>query len=260
MNSQIYKYKNANISYRYIDTNKATTLVCLHGFLEYKEIFNFLEDKCILETYNLLFIDLLGHGKTDNIGYVHTMENQADMIFELINYLSIKDSILIGHSMGGYVGLSFLNKYDRHLKKLILLNSSSKKDSEERISNRQRAIDLIKKNKHVFIQMAVSNLFKENIKRKKKDEILNFRDNALKISTQGCIASIYGMIERKDHTGLLVSSNKIIYINGVEDVIILNEDVTKETLNTPSISYFINGGHMLWLENPEDIKKLLLKL
>jgi pimeloyl-ACP methyl ester carboxylesterase len=51
----------------------------------------------------VITIDLLGHGETECLGYVHTMEDNADAVHSVLLELGIRKSILVGHSMGGYV-------------------------------------------------------------------------------------------------------------------------------------------------------------
>jgi pimeloyl-ACP methyl ester carboxylesterase len=51
----------------------------------------------------IITIDLLGHGETECLGYVHTMEDNADAVHSVLLELGIRKSILVGHSMGAYV-------------------------------------------------------------------------------------------------------------------------------------------------------------
>jgi pimeloyl-ACP methyl ester carboxylesterase len=59
----------------------------------------------------VITIDLLGHGETECLGYVHTMEDNADAVHSVLLELGIRKSILVGHSMGGYVALAFAELY-----------------------------------------------------------------------------------------------------------------------------------------------------
>jgi pimeloyl-ACP methyl ester carboxylesterase len=88
----------------------------------------------------VITIDLLGHGETECLGYVHTMEDNADAVHSVLLELGIRKSILVGHSMGGYVALAFAELYPEYVKGLALLNSTASADSEERKLNRDRAI------------------------------------------------------------------------------------------------------------------------
>jgi pimeloyl-ACP methyl ester carboxylesterase len=260
MNSKYHVYKNAQINYEFTQTNSSKTLICLHGFLEFKEIFDFITYIDLGDSYNILKIDLLGQGKSDSIGYIHSMEDQADMIFDICTALGINNLTILGHSMGGYVALAFLELYPEFVNQIILLNSSAKEDSSLRKQNRLRGIELVKKNTTIFIQMAVTNLFTDLDKIRLANEIRNFKSKAVLQTTQGVIANMYGMKDRKDRCYLLFNSTPIHYIYGSEDNLIPPNDILEETKNSNVILHSIDGGHMLWLEQPLKIKDLLKKI
>ncbi|HMK06883.1 MAG TPA: alpha/beta fold hydrolase, partial [Flavobacterium sp.] len=67
-------YKNTKVSYT--DIGKGTALVLLHGFLENKKMWHDLIPP-LSKKYRIITIDLLGHGQTESLGYVHTMEDNA---------------------------------------------------------------------------------------------------------------------------------------------------------------------------------------
>ena len=156
---ETFTYKNTQISYT--ESGKGSALVFLHGFLENKNMWIPYE-KYFSNKFRVITIDLFGHGKSENLGYIHTMEDHADMVFALLSDLRIRKATLVGHSMGGYVALAFAELYPDHLKSLVLINASSRADSEERKMNRDRAIQVVKKNAKVFISMAINNLFSDD--------------------------------------------------------------------------------------------------
>ncbi|MGB0892059.1 MAG: alpha/beta fold hydrolase, partial [Flavobacteriaceae bacterium] len=133
----ILEYKGANIFYT--DQGKGTAIVLLHGFLENSTMWNnFVAN--VSKNHRVICIDLLGHGKTECLGYVHTMEDMSDAVEAVLNHLKIRRSIFIGHSMGGYVALAFAEHFPDNVKGLCLLNSTTRTDSEERKKLRSRAI------------------------------------------------------------------------------------------------------------------------
>ncbi len=91
---------------------------------EYVELFS--------KKYRVITIDLLGHGESDSLGYVHEMEENANAVNEVLENLKIEKAIILGHSMGGYVALAFAELYPQKIQKLVLLNSTSKEDSAEK--------------------------------------------------------------------------------------------------------------------------------
>ena len=70
-------YKNTAISYSDIGTG--TAVVLLHGFLENKTMWKDLAPK-LAEKNRVISIDLLGHGDSDCLGYVHSMEENAEIV------------------------------------------------------------------------------------------------------------------------------------------------------------------------------------
>ena len=158
------------------------------------------------KNYRVVTIDLLGHGKTEPRGYVHTMEDNADVVNEVLSHLKIEKAILIGHSMGGYVALAFAELYPEKVQGLVLLNSTSKPDNAERKLNRTRAIKAVKLNYTAFISLAIGNLFSENNRERLATNIELVKEEALKTPLQGIIASLEGMKIRKDK-GIISHTN-----------------------------------------------------
>jgi predicted alpha/beta hydrolase family esterase len=113
-----------------------------------------------------------------NVWAMFTPWKTMQMPFRFIR-ISIRKSILVGHSMGGYVALAFAELYPEYVKGLALLNSTARADSEERKQNRDRAIKAVKHSFINFISLSIANLFEGNRERL-VDEIENVKNKALK--------------------------------------------------------------------------------
>lgn len=252
---QTFIYKNTQISYT--ESGKGSALVFLHGFLENKNMWipyeNYFSNK-----YRVITIDLFGHGKSQNLGYIHTMEDQADMIYVLLSDLRIRKATFIGHSMGGYVALAFAELYPDHLRSLVLINASSRADSEDRKLNRDRAIQVVKKNASVFVSMAINNLFSEESRLLFSEQIDVVRKQALETSLQGVVAALEGMKIRNDREVLLhFGPYPKLLITGKADTIATEDEILDETNEADVTTYILDCGHMAPLEKQEEIIKLL---
>lgn len=251
--SLIYK----NIPVNYYDSGKGTTLIFLHGFLENAKMWTDYMDH-FSSKYRVISFDLLGHGETGCLGYIHSMEDMADAIFAVITQLKLKKVTLIGHSMGGYVSLAFAELYPDLVKKIILINSTARADSPERVENRNRAIDLIKKNAPLFINMAINNLFADHIRPLHQQAIDHAREEALKTPTQGVIAALEGMKTRIDREVLLhFAPYAISFILGQEDPVMPYEETQEQAIGTNATVSTLAGGHMLHIEQKEALLQLL---
>lgn len=248
-------YKNTKISYS--DTGKGTAIVLLHGFLENKTMWQDFIPELSLKN-RIITIDLLGHGETECLGYVHSMEDNADVVHEVLSNLRIRKAILVGHSMGGYVTLAFAELFPESIKGLVLLNSTSRADSDERKANRDRAIVAVKQNYASFIRMSIANLFSEDNREKLIDEIEKVKIEALKTPLQGIVASLEGMKIRKDREVLLhLTPYPKLLILGEKDPV-LNPVETKEQIENTTVELVtFPDGHMSTIENKKEVLKVL---
>ncbi len=249
-------YKNSKISYS--DTGKGTAVVLLHGFLENQTMWqDFVPE--LSKKYRVITIDLLGHGKTECLGYVHNMEDNADMVHEVLHELKIRKAVFVGHSMGGYVALAFAELYPDTLKGLVLLNSTSRADSEERKQNRDRAIKAVKQDYTTFVRLSIANLFSEDNRGRLNEEIEKVKLEALQTPLQGIVASLEGMKIRKDREVLLhFGPYPKMLILGKKDPVLNYEDSLEQIENTDVKLVSFPDGHMSHIENREELKTVLI--
>lgn len=249
-------FKNTRISYT--DSGKGTAIVLLHGFLENKTMWNaFIPE--FSKKHRIITIDLLGHGETECLGYVHTMEDNADVVHAVLAELRIRKAVVLGHSMGGYVALAFAELYPDNVKGLVLLNSTSRADSEERKLNRNRAIKAVKQSFSNFISLSIANLFSEENRERLKEEIELVKKEALKTPLQGIVASLEGMKIRMDREVILhlTPYPKMLILGRKDPVLNYEENVEQiEETNVQLVTF--PDGHMSHIENQTELTSVLL--
>ena len=252
----IFYYQNQPIYYTQNGSGKV--LLLLHGFLESSAIW---EDyiKILSTKYTIITIDFPGHGKTPFLKDINTMPLMANIVFRLLDILKISEVKIMGHSMGGYVALSFLEMYAEMVTTIILLNSTPEKDNQERIISRKRSLQLLQKNKDVYLKMAINNLFSPNSKEKYKTEIKQLIKESLSYKKNSIAAFVEGMMLRKDYTNLLKISNiKKFILAGEEDPLITHDNLLTLAIQTNTTFISLSGSHMGWLENKGELLNFLL--
>lgn len=248
-------YKNTRISYS--DTGKGTAIVLLHGFLENSSMWDFFIAE-FSKKYRVIAIDLLGHGQSESHGYIHTMEDQADVVHEVLSELRIRKAIFAGHSMGGYVALAYAELYPENVKALALVNSTSRADSEERKTNRDRAIKAVKKDHTSFVRLSIANLFSENNRERLASQIEAVKIEALKTPLQGIVAALEGMKIRKDREVLLhFGPYPILLVLGRKDPVLPYEESVEQAENTKVELAAFPDGHMSMIENRDELLDVL---
>ena len=247
----ILEYKDIPVFYN--DQGQGKVVVLLHGFLETSVMWeNLTSDmKC---NYRVIAIDLLGHGQTGCLGYIHTMEMMAEAVIAVLNHLKIEKACFIGHSMGGYVGLAISEAFPDRVAGICLLNSTPFADSPERKINRDRAIKAVKYNHKNFIRMSIINLFSPENRLRFIEEIEFIKLEAMKLPLQGIIAALEGMKIRKDRSLLLkqMIAHKIVFLGEKDPV--LEYDSLSVQLNTLGVKVgSFSGGHMSYIENSKEL-------
>jgi pimeloyl-ACP methyl ester carboxylesterase len=250
MNSNTVSFLKGNI--HYYTQGKGRCIVLLHGFLGSSEIWKKIVP-ILSKSYKVVCIDLPGHGKSDCLGYAHSMELMADAVFAVLKKLRIIKCVMVGHSMGGYVTLAFAKKYPEYLKGFCLFHSTAHPDSEEKKKDRNKAIKIVRNNPRLFIKPMIKNLFaKRNIKYL-SDEIKFATDIALKTPVQGIIAALVGMRDRPSYISVLSDANyPIMMIIGKQDNVLPYNVLLEqcELIKEKHCLFLEYDGHFGMLENP----------
>ena len=251
----ILQFKNTPIYYTVTGTGKP--LVLLHGLMESSTMWRDTIAH-FKGAHQIITIDLPGFGQSGTISEIHSMELMASVVAEILRTENIESASFIGHSMGGYVALAFAENFPEMIDALVLLHSTTTADSIERKENRNRAAQILYRNKDAYVSMAISNLFTEKARAQFPEEIKKAKEEALSFSAAGIAAAHLGMRDRKDRALVLANfGNKKLIIAGVDDHILPLSEVqdVSETTKTPLIS--INSGHMSWIENKEQMLKFM---
>ncbi|WP_270179176.1 alpha/beta fold hydrolase [Alkalihalobacillus sp. CinArs1] len=119
--------KGIDIHYEYHEnevTSDRPVLTLLHGFLSstfsYRRLIPLLS-----KHYTIVAVDLPPFGRSEKSSrFVHSYQNFAEVVIELLERLSIDETVMIGHSMGGQVALRAASIDEDLVKKNILLSSS----------------------------------------------------------------------------------------------------------------------------------------
>lgn len=228
------------------------TLVLLHGFMENMGMWDKHSEE-LSKTYQVICIDLPGHGKSSIYSENHGVMFQADIVATVLQAEQVDKCILIGHSMGGYITLAFAEKYPQKLNGFGLFHSHSMADTDVAKKNRERTIDLVKQDKMGFINQFIPSLFAaKNIDQLQK-EINHQIELANQMEPKAIIAALNGMKERKMRLDVLAFSEvPVLFILGKHDTRISLDKALAQAATAPlaQVTILGNSGHMAWLEEP----------
>lgn len=250
-------FHDKTINYKIEGTGK--TIVLLHGFLESLEIWDYFSENLSKE-YNVIRVDLPGHGKSEVIDSVHTMELMADAVKSVLDKEGIDKCIMAGHSMGGYTTLAFAEQYPEYLNGFVLFHSAAHADNEEAKRNRDRTVKIVENDRVGFINNFIPSLFApSNIKRFSK-EIQKLKNSAEQTSKEAIIAALKGMKERTEKISLLKNTKiPVMYIIGKQDSRIPTKVALEQVALPYRCSVILLGdvGHMGYIEDRDETLKAI---
>ncbi len=96
-------------------------LVCIHGITAQHRMFNDLALN-LGEEYELVGIDLRGRGDSAKPDSGYGLDAHAGDAVRVLDHLGLEDAVLVGHSMGAFVGLQAALSYPDRIRSLVLLD------------------------------------------------------------------------------------------------------------------------------------------
>jgi len=241
-------YQDKNINYHI--EGHGESIVLLHGFMESLGMWRKHSEE-LSKDYQVLCIDLPGHGETGIWNESHGMNFMADIVGRVLEEEKIGKCVMIGHSMGGYVTLAFAEQYPDKLKGLGLFHSHSMADSDEAKKNRDRTIEIIKQQKIGFINQFIPSLYAEENQKKFEKEIAEQIEFANQMNPLGIIAALSGMKERTMQLDIIAfSETPVLFILGKQDNRIALDHALAQasTAKLAQITILGRSGHMGWIE------------
>lgn len=230
------------------------SLVLLHGFLESSSMWKGFQ----LDGYQLITIDLPGHGKSEFISHRHdTLQKVAEEIKGIMHKKGLTEYSVVGHSMGGYVALELM-KIDANCKSLILLNSNFWKDSAEKVRDRERVAEIVKRSKNMFISEAIPNLYQNP--EKHGIHINELIADAKLIKGEAIAGMSIAMSKRSDNTEYVAKNqNRILIVQGENDSVVPLKTMSEAIADMDQIQMImLPSGHMAHVECPELLEKSIL--
>ncbi|MDX1543046.1 MAG: alpha/beta fold hydrolase [Christiangramia sp.] len=250
-------YRGARINYECFGDGAKIPLVLLHGFLEDLQIWSPIV-KELQKERQVICIDLPGHGKSEGISEIHSMELMSDVVNEVLKSLHIQQISIAGHSMGGYVSLEFLKNFPMMLKSVLLINSTPVEDSVEKREIRERSVKLVGENKKAYVNMAISNLYSENSKKELASQIEELKSRAMQMHGKNIQAALKGMKIRTNYLKELkeFQGQKIIAAS-VDDPLLEISELIMVSTQTGCELYKMRNGHNSYMEDPSNLTQIM---
>lgn len=241
----------------YQEVGKGTPVVLLHGFPLNHTIWQPLAP-LLQDQARLILPDLRGYGQSPVTEGGYSMRELADDVLALLDRLKIEHTLLVGHSMGGYVALAFAQAYPHRLTGLGFVSTHAAADLPE---VRQGRLIGARKVAQAGVNFLAKDMSEKITARPGLVEPL--RELMAQAPKQAVIGSLKGMAERPDSTGFLsLIHAPAVVVHGDEDRLVSLERARTmaELLPRGWLVEIPHGGHMLMMEAPGAVAAALGEL
>lgn len=258
----LYNYGIDELAY-YDQGKGEQAILLIHGFGEdhaiWKNQIEFLSTHYRVIAPNLPGVHCkplaLHHSQAPNI------RMYVEVLHELMHHLHIEQYYIVGHSMGGYIGLSFADYYVNHVEGLLLFHSTTYEDNEAKKTSRMKVAEFIQEwGVSKYLEIATPNLFGDAFKKTNPGIIQNVIDSGSGISQEAMIQFVFAMRNRKAMTHLLQQHTIPVWmIVGDADLAVPIQDSLEQIKLLPSSNSLVlnNVGHMGMFEATDQVNEFI---
>ncbi len=252
---QSFLYRGEQISYNVVGDSHISIML-IHGFGEDGKIWN-RQVESLSKFYKVIIPDLPGSGSSAYNDSLQSVEDFAEVLLAVMDDAKVYQTIMLGHSMGGYITLAFAEKYAEKLNGFGLIHSTAFADSEEKKEIRQRGIEAIGSyGAYAFLKNTIPNLFGAIFKKENKQDIDELIAQSVQYSNAALQQYYKIMMQRKDRCAVLTKSTiPVLFVIGSEDMAAPPADVFKQVYLPPQsqVTFYASTGHMSMWEQPVEL-------
>jgi 3-oxoadipate enol-lactonase len=239
----------------YDERGSGVPVILIHGYPLNRKMWEPQLD-ALSDIARLITPDLRGHGESELLPGLNTMDEMAKDIKELIESLDIKEPVIVGGlSMGGYVSFAFYRNYPETVKGMILAATRATADTiDTKVSREEAAAIAQERGSEAITEMQLPKMLAP-LTQKTKPEIVELaRSIMLETPVQTIVGDLRGMLNRQDSSPTLKDIKcPVLILHGADDQLIPSEEINlMQTGIKNAISKAVpDAGHLLNLEQPD---------
>lgn len=223
-------------------------VVFIHGAGGSSNAWHF-QKEYLQDFMEVILVDLPGHGGTPGIT-PQTIEEKRDLLREVLDELKIDRCCLVGHSMGGAIGMSFALHHAHRLKGLVLVATGA------RLRVHPEILDIILKDKAKASRRIMELAFGEKSSPTMIDAAV---DEMVGVDAQA-IYNDFMSCERFDLMGVLDGiKTPTLIIGGMEDRLapVHYSQYLHKQIPGSKLVLVPDAGHMAPLERPAEVNRAI---
>lgn len=232
-------------------------VILLHGFPMDQSVWDGFAETLSNQYTKIFTPDLPGFGKSELLSPGFSIADVADRLFDWINEQGLSNSVVIGHSLGGYVALALVEKNPQAFAGLGLFHSTAYADNAEKKQSRTKALEFIDKN---GVLAFTSNFIQPLFANPAHPAIQTVKRITARASTESVTGYTLAMRDRPDRTHVLSDFKKpVLFIGGEKDGGIPAESIrTQSALCSDAYVHILDDvAHMGMFEKQREAEAII---
>ena len=244
----------------FFEKGQGQALILLHGFCETGELWRDFSEALGSE-FRVLCPDLPGFGNSPLPDETLSLASVAEQLEQWMQVHHIKQPIVIGHSLGGYVALALLERMGGQdgLKAIGLVHSTAFADDEDKKEMRNRSLAFLKKfGVDKFVSSFIPPLFPGHRRVELAAELQTAIEQGKRTSVEALLAYTSAMRDRKEQLSRLknFSGQKLMLAGTADTAVKIEASRAQQDAFTQYVE--LEGiGHLGMIEDKEQTLQLV---
>jgi len=236
------------------------TVVFIHGFPFNKNMW-IPQLESLPQDVQGIALDVRGHGRS-TIGHgFFSVDVFARDLIGFIEKIGLRQIVLCGVSMGGYIALRTFELAPALLKGLVLVSTHAQADTDAAKIKRFDTIQsVLKHGRRTFAIGFVKNVFSDYSLNTKPDEVAFIRSSIRRNDVRSICATLLALAARTDTTASLKKIDfPVLVIKGTEDRLVSTEQIEQLKTYIPRVEFAQLDlcGHLPNLEDTKQFNYLI---
>jgi pimeloyl-ACP methyl ester carboxylesterase len=244
----------------FIDEGQGLPILFLHGF-PFSRIIWQPQIEALSKNFRVIAPDLRGHGASEAPSGIYTMDVFVDDLHALIKERKCDPVVLIGHSMGGYIGFAFYRRFAELLRAMILVCTRASADSEEGKAGREKLAQRAEREGTIaVVEQMLPKMMAASTLNSQPNLVEQVRQVMLATPINGLTGSLRGMAIRSSALDLLPQiTTPTLVMAGEADALIPKQEAEAMAATIPKARLHLvpQAGHLAGLENPSSVTSAL---
>lgn len=109
---------------------RGKTILCIHGITANCRCWDVMAE-ALSPGHRMLAMDLRGRGHSEAPASGYSIEHHFRDILAVLDDLGVDNAVIMGHSLGAFIGLAFAAEYSDRVDRLILVDGAGKLSQEQ---------------------------------------------------------------------------------------------------------------------------------